>query len=123
MTSVCILTSAHPPFDHRIFHKQAKTLVEAGYDVTFITHHDRAEARDGVEIVPIQPSGTTIDRSLDLFRVYRYAKNTNADVYHFHDPTLLPFGAASSLRTDAKVIYDAHEDYSESFKRYAMTPD
>ena len=123
MTSVCILTSAHSPFDHRIFHKQAKTLVEAGYDVTLIAHHDREETQDGVEIVPIQPSGTTIDRSLDLFRIYRTAKNTNADVFHFHDPTLLPFGAALSFRTGAKVIYDAHEDYSESFKQYAMAPD
>ncbi len=28
---VCILTTVHPPFDTRIFHKQAKTLVKTGY--------------------------------------------------------------------------------------------
>jgi len=40
---VCILTTVHPAFDTRIFHKQAKTLVRAGYDVTLIAQHDKNE--------------------------------------------------------------------------------
>ena len=53
MKKVCILTSVHPPFDTRIFHKQAKSLVKSGYDVTLIVQHDRNEVVDGVKIAAL----------------------------------------------------------------------
>jgi len=47
------LTTVHPPFDTRIFHKQAKTLVRAGYDVTLIAQHNKNELVDGVKIIAL----------------------------------------------------------------------
>jgi len=123
MTSVCILTSAHSPFDTRIFHKQARTLQSEGYDVTLIAHHDRDEIRDGIQIDAIQPATSHFDRFLNLSKIYRAARKTKADVFHFHDPGLLPIGAALSVRTDAAVIYDCHEPYEVSFQHYDFPPD
>lgn len=122
MSTVCILTSAHSPFDQRIFHKQAQTLVSGGYDVTLIAHHDKKESREGINIVPISPSTSEFERMVDLFRIFKKAKDIEADIYHIHDPTLLPFAAALSYCTDAKVIYDVHEDYSEVLQFYSVTP-
>lgn len=122
MAKICILTSAHSPFDQRIFHKQAQTLVSAGHNVTLISHHDKKETRDGVGILPIESSDSEFERTIDLFKIFNRAKSIDADVYHFHDPTLLPFGAALSFSTRAKVIYDVHEDYSEVLPVYGMTP-
>ena len=48
---VCILTTVHPPFDTRIFHKQAKTLVKAGYNVILIVQHDGDTGVDGIRII------------------------------------------------------------------------
>ena len=48
---VCIFSTGHPALVGRIFHKQAMTLVKAGYDVTLIARHERDEIIGGVKIV------------------------------------------------------------------------
>lgn len=43
------------------------------------------------------------------WRVYKEARRQDADLYHFHDPELIPMGLL--LRASGKsVIYDIHED-------------
>ncbi|NLM38812.1 MAG: glycosyltransferase family 4 protein, partial [Firmicutes bacterium] len=103
---VCILTTVHPPFDTRIFHKQAKTLVQAGYDVTLIAQHERDEVVDGVKIIALPKPRNRLSRMFGLtWRAFRLALRQRADVYHFHDPELLPNGVLLRLFTRAKVIY------------------
>jgi len=111
---VCILTSAHPPFNRRIFHKQAKTLAKAGYEVTLIAQHDRDEVVDGIKIVALPRPKNRLWRMLATWRVLRLALRQKADVYHFHDPELLPAGLLLKLIIKGKVIYDVHEDYPKA---------
>lgn len=108
---VCILTSAHPSFDTRIFHKQAKTLVGAGYDVTLIAEHDKNEVIDDIKIIALPRPRNRFWRMLGTWRVLGLARRQKADVYHFHDPELLLTGLLLRLCTKGKVIYDVHEDY------------
>ena len=90
---VCILTSVHPPFDVRIFHKEAKSLVKAGYDVTLIAQHDKEEIVDGIKIINLQKPRNRIERmTKTVWSAYRKAVQLDADIYHFHDPELLPIG-------------------------------
>lgn len=113
MIKVCILTSVHPPFDTRIFHKEAKSLLKMGYDVSLIAQHDKDEVVDGIRIVPFLKPRNRFERMTKVdWLVYRKALMINADIYHFHDPELIPIGLLLK-RYGKPVIYDVHEDISK----------
>jgi len=110
---VCILTSAHSPFDGRVFHKEAKTLVKAGYDVVLIAQHSKEEIVDGIRIVPLPKPRNRFERMTKVaWRLFMLALKEKADVYHFHDPELIPVGILLRL-SGKKIIYDVHEDMSQ----------
>lgn len=110
MKRVCVLSSVHPALDVRIFHKEAKTLVKAGYDVTLIAQHDKNEAVDGIRIIPLlKPKNRSERMTKVVWKLLTLALKQKADVYHFHDPELIPVGIALRL-LGKKVIYDVHED-------------
>jgi len=109
---VVIVTTAHPVFSSRIFHKQAKTLVQAGYDVTLIAQHERDEVVDGIRIIALPKTRNRLSRIFGLtWRAFRLALRQRADIYHLHDPELLLIGVLLKLLTKGEVIYDVHEDY------------
>jgi glycosyltransferase involved in cell wall biosynthesis len=117
---VCHITTVHPPFDVRIFLKECKTLAKAGYEVYLIAQHDKEEIVDGVHIIPIPKAKNRTQRIILLsIKALRSALKLKAEVYHFHDPELLPVGVLLKLLTGKKVIYDVHEDYSKQiFSKY-----
>jgi glycosyltransferase involved in cell wall biosynthesis len=111
---VCILTSVHPPFDVRIFHKQARTLRDAGHEVILIAPHDRTETVDGIQVVGMSKPCHPLLRAVMTFRLLRLALAQSADIYHFHDFELLIVGALLRLFTGKPVVYDVHEDFPSS---------
>ncbi len=118
----CILTSVHPPFDTRIFHKEAKTLEKAGYDVTLVAQHDRNETVDGIKIVSLPKVHNRAKRILGTLRVLKLALEQKAYIYHFHDPELLPVGLLLKILTRGKVIYDVHENIKGDIETKAWLP-
>jgi glycosyltransferase involved in cell wall biosynthesis len=121
---VCILTSVHMPFDGRVFHKEARSLAKAGYDVTLIARHTKEETVGGVRVLPLPTAKNRVQRVTKVMRrLYRLAVQENADVYHFHDPELMIVGLLLKAR-GKKVIWDAHEHYPNSIldKYYIWQP-
>jgi len=111
---VCHLTSAHSALDPRIFHKECRTLARAGYDVVLVGRHDGPADLDGVRLRPIPATQRGLKgRLVCMLRVYRAALRERADVYHLHDPELIPVGLLLKLRTGARIVYDMHEYFSE----------
>ncbi len=105
---VAILSSVHLALDNRVFYREARTLAGAGYEVTLIAVHDREEVRDGVRIVPL-PRVARSRRPLLWRALGRMARETGADVFHFHDPELLLLSPWLRRATGRPTIYDIHE--------------
>jgi glycosyltransferase involved in cell wall biosynthesis len=111
---ICHLTSVHPAEDIRIFVKECRYLQQSGFDTTLIVANSNTYNKDGVKIVGVDVNAG--NRYLRILKgpqkVYKKALEIDADVYHFHDPELLPVGLMLK-RKGKKVIYDVHEDVPE----------
>ncbi|MEE1867162.1 glycosyltransferase family 4 protein [Pseudomonas auratipiscis] len=108
---VCHLTSVHPRYDTRIFYKECVSLSKAGYSVSLVVADGKGdELQGGVSIVD---AGVLPGRINRIFRttqrVLEKANQVDADIYHLHDPELLPIGLSLKKR-GKKVIFDSHED-------------
>ena len=68
------------------------------------------ELRDGVQIHDVGASKGRFDRIKNApNRVLRKAISLNADLYHLHDPELIPIGLKLK-RMGKRVVFDSHED-------------
>jgi len=110
-TKVCHITSVHPRNDVRVFQKQCVSLMNAGFDINLIVADSLGD--NICEEVKIKDVGKKAGRYsriiMSAYNVYSMAKKLDADIYHLHDPELLPYGVLLKW-SGKKVIYDSHED-------------
>lgn len=104
------LSTVHAIGDTRVLHKECKSLLDAGHDVALIASNPRDEVVEGVPVLGIGVASNRFTRmTVSTTRLLRRALAEDADIYHFHDPELIPVGIALRLR-GKKVVYDVHED-------------
>jgi glycosyltransferase involved in cell wall biosynthesis len=123
MAKVVHLTSVHKPLDVRIFRKECRTLADVGHEVTLIAPSSGNEKRDGVQIIGVdQPENRWERVCITGRKVVRRAGGIDADVYHLHDPELLPWSWLFLEGGEAPVIYDMHEDFVAQLKTKDWIP-
>lgn len=105
------LTSVHPRYDTRIFLKECSSLAKNGYKVSLVVADGNGdEVKNGVHILDAGGSDGRLDRiRYAPGRVLVKALALDADIYHLHDPELIPIGLKLK-KYGKKVIFDAHED-------------
>ena len=122
-----ILMLLSNPFmvDPRV-HKEAKTLVDEGHEVTVIVwdrkkEYEREDIVDGIKLIRIHNSSIMEKISNDLLRnpfwwkkayekgLELYKSNFKFDIVHCHDLDTLKPGVNLKKKTGCKLIFDAHE--------------
>src|SRR5438034_2916696 len=116
--------------------KEAASLAGEGHDVTVIGMREEAQPRvetiEGFAVVrvrrdPVPRAITAAGRPpktpgsarlagalLDYYvRAFVKARQLRADVYHAHDLVTLPVAWAAARAGGAKLVYDAHELFTE----------
>lgn len=122
MIKVCHMTSAHGRHDVRIFQKECVSLARNGYEV-FLVAPGNSGKEQGVNIAGFGEKEEKRWKRM-LFsakKAYRLAKKIDAEIYHFHDPELLPYGYLLKKR-GKKVIFDSHENLFQLMQEKEYIP-
>lgn len=108
---ICHLTSVHQRYDTRIFLKECRSLANSDYSVSLIVADGNGdEVKDAVSIFDIGISKGRLNRIfITTRRVFKKACELDCDIYHLHDPELIPVGLKLK-RLGKIVIFDSHED-------------
>lgn len=110
MKRICHMTSVHKSDDTRIFHKECVSLAKEGYEVYLVTPGESREDQ-GVHVIGVgdKPISRLRRMTETAKKVYLAALALNCDIYHLHDPELLPY-ALRLKRRKKVVIFDSHEN-------------
>lgn len=118
----CILTVVHVHNDNRIFYKQLPALLEAGYQITYVVPCPAELKMDSrVELIPL-PQIPRWRRFQNWGKALAAALRSGADIFHFHDPELIPVGLVLRALTRRPVIYDVHENNPQVVLRRLWIP-
>jgi glycosyltransferase involved in cell wall biosynthesis len=108
--SICHISSMHDHTDDRIYERAARGLAREGHQVYYMVSYSKDTVMNGVNIIALKRRNGIVRRIMSSWEAYRKAAKKDFDIYHFHDPDLLPFMVL--LKWHGKtVIYDIHENY------------
>lgn len=111
LAKIAHLSSVHARNDTRIFTKMCISTVSSGFSVYLVVADGKGnETKSNIDIIDVGVSNGRLDRIFNATRrVFKKALELDADVYHLHDPELIPVGL--KLKKQGKVvIFDSHED-------------
>lgn len=108
---ICHLTSVHQRYDARICLKECMSLSESYRTFLVVADGNGDEVLKQLNILDIGKFIGRKRRVLDGSKaILKKSMELNADIYHIHDPELIPIGL--KLKSQGKkVIFDAHEDF------------
>ena len=110
---ICHVTSVHDlRIDARIVPKMALSAAKAGHDVVVVAPDQNGMSKDTWKDIQVQTVGmpeNRFRRLQNVGKVIQVAESQKADIYHLHDPELLPFARRLRDAGGGRVVMDYHE--------------
>lgn len=124
MKHFCYLSAYFPKDDGLITTRQGRSLVEAGFKVTYvISGQFDDEIIHGIDVISTgSMPGNRLQRIISSKSdLYKKALELNADIYQISEPQLISLGL-KLLRHGKKVIFNMRENYPAVFKYKTYIP-
>ena len=120
---ICHLTTVHPAKDARIYYRMCLGLAAKQIATTLIAPEPFKDER----FLRASSWNRRLGHASRPRRVgiaLRAALAENSDLYHFHDPELIPMALTlKALRPSSAVVYDVHEDYPSMMQHKYWLPE
>lgn len=118
---VAQITTVHRAEDVRIHGRIAATLAEAGFDSVVVAPGETWSA-DGVSVIGLGEAQSRIGRLRLIWRAFWIIHRESFDIVQLHDPELLILAPLLKLQRRVRVIYDVHDDLSETLRERRWLP-
>lgn len=120
---ICHITSMHDWDDDRIYQRACLGLAQKGHEVHLVATMPQEDLplQEKINFHWLRYRQGWKRRWKSSREAIRKAIDVNADIYHFHDPDLLPHIKLLKKKTPgAKVFYDIHENYAGRFSQWGL---
>ena len=120
---ICLLNVLHDALDKRMYHKIARSLIDAGHEVVSIAPGADEAAKtldkaDGVHFIPIPAAQSFAGRLVSVVRLVRLGRRQGADVYIAPEPESWVAALLIKLTVGGKVVLDMHEHIPSEFAKF-----
>lgn len=114
--TICHITTVHQADDVRIFYRECLSLAKIKNYKVIICAPGEIPLKSNVVHFRIPNSLSFRPARLVMSQIYAMKQvfKIKADIWHLHDPELLPI-AALLILLNRRIIWDSHEDYYRQF--------
>lgn len=111
MKKICVITTAHPAEDNRVYLKEVQTLLK-NYEVVYITTGEIKNPPKRLELINVGYYAGSFQKRIKInWAAFRQALKLDVASYHFHDFDFILWAVLLRILKGKPVIYDIHEDY------------
>ncbi len=131
IVKICLLNVLHEPLDKRMYYKVARSLVDAGHELTSIAPRPSnppgadcldAPSHKDVHFVLIPAATGFPSRLLSVFRLFRLGRRERADLYIAPEPESWVAALLIKAVSGGKVALDMHEHIPSEFAKFFPKP-